>query len=66
MDDLMQRAREAGFDPRYCSEDFDITKFAQLVAKQAVEAEREACGRIADRMAPYTGTAAAIRARQTL
>ena len=45
MDDLMQMAEEAGFEIDCCSLEWvaRIERFAQLVAKKAVEAEREAC-----------------------
>ena len=54
MDDLMQTAKESGIDFNLIDEDEGqiwyvtaegLTRFAQLVAKKAVEAEREACAK---------------------
>ena len=63
-DDIIQMAREAGFDPHDMSDDFtcnlmDIERFAELVAA----AEREACAVIAFNAKTYLEAAAAIRAR---
>ena len=63
MDDLMQMAEEAGFEIDCCSLEWvaRIERFAQLVAKKAVEAEREACAILA--ATPLGTIAKEIRAR---
>ena len=55
MDDLMQMASRAGFERKQNMiwvDGWEITpplhRFAQLVAKKAVEAEREACAKVCE------------------
>jgi hypothetical protein len=72
-DEIIEMARQAGFDPHDMSSDFtcnleDINAFAKLVAAK----EREACAKMADEYATWGGSnfydwfkklAVAIRAR---
>jgi len=68
-DEIIEMAKQAGFDPHDMSSDFtcnlkDINSFAKLVAQH----EREACAKIADEWAvgwphPSTVIAERIRAR---
>lgn len=81
MDDLMQMAREAGFHSPVPADGYmglaydrregretggSLERFAQLVAKKAVEAEREACAELVEQANSILSPeiAAAIRARR--
>ena len=48
MKTVIEMAREAGFDSRYCSEDFNIHKFANLARADAIAEEREACAKLVE------------------
>jgi len=60
-DEIIEMARQAGFDEHHAKFDTRIEAFAKLVA----EKEREACAKVADGWPDYDvqGLAEAIRAR---